>query len=185
MLTSVTGLVLLPLLAVEGYTLLDVHGMITLHIFLGTLLVGPVLLKVATTFYRFARYYRGAPAYVRKGPPQIVLRVLGPVVTLTSLVVLGTGVGLIFMHSQGGFLLFAHKASFVLWFGAMTVHVVGHVREAARSTWREMRLRSRGQRYRLAALLLALALGVGGAAALLPTASSWTHRTRVELDHRR
>jgi hypothetical protein len=72
--TSVTGLVLLPLLAVEGFTLLDVRGMITLHIFLGTLLIGPVLLKVAATSYRFARYYRGAPAYVRKGPPQIVLR---------------------------------------------------------------------------------------------------------------
>jgi uncharacterized BrkB/YihY/UPF0761 family membrane protein len=89
------------------------------------------------------------------------------------------------MHSRGGLLLFAHKASFVLWFGAMTVHVLGHVREAARSTWREIHRRPRGRRYRLAALLLALALGVGGAAALLPAASSWTHTSHAELDHRR
>ncbi len=78
-LTSVVGMSLLAMLAVEGYTVLDVRGMITLHIFLGIMLVGPILLKTATTMYRFVRYYQGKPAYVRKGPPHIVLRVLGPV----------------------------------------------------------------------------------------------------------
>jgi hypothetical protein len=82
-LTSATGLVLLVLLAVEGYTILDVRGLITLHIFLGILLVGPVLLKIASTTHRFARYYLGAAEYVRKGPPHIVLRVIGPLVTVS------------------------------------------------------------------------------------------------------
>jgi hypothetical protein len=38
-----------------------------------------VLLKVGSTCWRFARYYGGAPAYRRKGPPPVVLRLLGPV----------------------------------------------------------------------------------------------------------
>ncbi len=46
-LTSATGIVLLVMLAVEGYTILNVRGLITLHIFLGIMLVGPVLLKIA------------------------------------------------------------------------------------------------------------------------------------------
>ncbi len=48
------------------------------------LLAGQVLLKIGSTGYRFARYYTGAVPYVRKGPPAPLLRLLGPVVVLTS-----------------------------------------------------------------------------------------------------
>ncbi|TAM85337.1 MAG: hypothetical protein EPN43_11715, partial [Jatrophihabitans sp.] len=58
-LTAVNGMVLLVLLAVEGVTILDVRGMITLHMYLGVLLVGPVVLKCASTGYRILRYYTG------------------------------------------------------------------------------------------------------------------------------
>jgi hypothetical protein len=34
-------------------------------VFIGMVLVPPVLLKVDSTGWRFARYYRGAPAYRR------------------------------------------------------------------------------------------------------------------------
>ena len=97
-LTSANGMVLLVMLAVEGVTILDVRSMLTLHIFLGIMIVPPVLLKSATALYRFAKYYRGAEPYVRKGPPHIVLRALGPLVVLTSLALLGTGVGLLAVH---------------------------------------------------------------------------------------
>src|SRR6476659_3469442 len=79
-LTSATGLVLVALLAVEGVTILSVRQMITLHIFVGVMLLGPVLLKSGSTFYRFARYYTGSPEYRRKGPPSPLHRILGPVV---------------------------------------------------------------------------------------------------------
>ena len=100
--TSLTGLVLLVVLAVEGFTILSVQQMIKLHIVLGLFLIGPVLWKSDTTGYRFIRYYGHHEAYVRKGPPHIVLRVLGPLVILSSLAVLGTGVGLIFDGHQHG-----------------------------------------------------------------------------------
>ncbi len=123
-LTALTGTVLLAGFALEGMTLLALGRLLTLHIFLGMLLIGPVLLKICSTGYRFIRYYTGSQPYVRKGPPAPIPRLLGPVVILTSLAVLGTGVALALAGPGNGPWLFLHKASFVLWFGAMTIHVL-------------------------------------------------------------
>jgi hypothetical protein len=179
-LTSVTGLLLIGLLAVEGLTILSIRGLITWHIFIGIVLIGPVLLKTATTVYRFTRYYTGRPAYVQKGPPHIILRVVGPLVVLTSLIVLGTGLGLLGVHrGQGGLLLLAHKASFILWAGFMTIHVLGHVREAAVASWQEVHPQpgdpaARRRLVRAAAVAASLAIGIGAAAAITPSATAWT-----------
>ena len=126
-LTAMTGAVLLILFAAEGVTILSLHRLLTLHFFLGMLLLGPVTLKVASTGYRFVRYYSGAGPYLRKGPPALVMRILGPLVIATSLAVLGTGVALALTGPGGGQWLFLHKASFVLWFGVMTIHVLVYV----------------------------------------------------------
>jgi hypothetical protein len=123
-LTALVGTVLLAGFAVEGMTLLALGRLLTLHMFLGMLLIGPVLLKICSTGYRFVRYYTGSEPYVRKGPPAPIPRLLGPVVILTSLAVLGTGVALALAGPGAGPWLFLHKASFVLWFGAMTIHVL-------------------------------------------------------------
>ena len=116
------------LLAAEGVTILRLGRLLTLHFFIGMLLVGPVALKAGSTIYRFARYYAGSAPYRRKGPPAPLLRLLGPVVMITSLTVLGTGVMLAIMGPSGaGTWLFLHRASFILWFGAMTVHVLAYL----------------------------------------------------------
>ncbi len=180
-LTSVNGTLLLVLLAAEGVTILSVRQLITAHIVIGLVLVGPVLLKCASTGHRFVRYYRGNPDYVGKGAPTPLLRVLGPLVLLSSLAVLGSGVALLAVSPGDGPVLFLHKASFVVWFVSMTVHVLGHVLQAARSTAAEYRrLPNRPARrrraLRSAAIVASLAAGVGLAAALLPSASAWTHR---------
>jgi hypothetical protein len=181
-LTSVTGLVLLVMLAVEGYTILDVQRFITLHVFLGVMLVAPVLLKSGSTLYRFMRYYSGAEAYVRKGPPHPVLRIIGPLVILSSLTVLGSGLGLLAVNpGQRGILLTLHQASFIVWVGLMTIHVLGHLRGAAIDCWRELRSGrrdpvSRRRAVRLTAVALALAVGIAGAILVTPAASAWTDR---------
>jgi hypothetical protein len=126
-LIALTGMVLLVLLAAEGVTILSVRRLLTLHFFLGMLLIGPVVLKACSTVYRFVRYYAGATAYRRQGPPAPLLRLLGPVVLLTSVAVIGTGVMLALTGPGGGMWLLLHKASFVLWFGAMTVHVLAYI----------------------------------------------------------
>jgi hypothetical protein len=126
-LTAVTGLVLLIGFAIEGVTILRIGRLLTLHFFLGLLLIGPVLLKTGSTIYRIARYYTGAAPYVRRGPPPPLLRLLGPFVIATSLAVLGTGVALAGAGPGHGPWLFLHKASFILWLGVMTVHVLAHI----------------------------------------------------------
>ena len=127
-LTALTGSVLLVLFAAEGLTILSVHQLLTLHFFLGMLLIGLVALKVCSVLYRFVRYYTGAEEYRTKGPPAPLLRILGPIVMITSLTVLGTGIMLAIVGPSGvGTWLFLHRASFILWFGAMTVHVLAYV----------------------------------------------------------
>src|SRR3954470_8011472 len=99
-LTAVAGLLLTALLLVEGVTVLDVRGLITLHLFLGLMLIPPVLLKTATTVYRFGSYYAGREPYVRRGPPHVVLRLIGPVVVVSSLALLGTGLWLLLLDRR-------------------------------------------------------------------------------------
>ena len=122
-----TGAVLLVLLAVEGFTILRVGRLLTLHFFLGMLLLGPVALKAGSVIYRFVRYYTGSAPYVRKGPPALLLRLLGPVVILLTAGVFGSGVMLAVTGPRPGPWLLLHKASFILWFCAMAIHVLAYV----------------------------------------------------------
>lgn len=188
-LTAVNGMTLLALLAVEGVTVLDVRGLITLHVYLGVLLIGPVLLKTASTSYRFVRYYAGAQPYREKGPPHPVLRTLGPVVVLPTLSVLGTGLGLIAAgpgHREP--LLTLHQASFLVWLAATSVHVLGHILDGTRTTWRELRdpraaPAAGHRRARTLVTALSLVAGVGLATALLPAAHGWTNQRYEQTDH--
>lgn len=123
-LTAMTGAVLLVLFAAEGVTILRIHRLLTLHFFLGMLLLGPVALKCGSTGYRFIRYYTGSAPYRRKGPPHPVMRLLGPLVMATSLAVLGTGVILAVTGPGRGQWLVLHKLSFIAWFAVMTIHVL-------------------------------------------------------------
>lgn len=73
------AVVFFVLLAAEVLTLLRIHALLNQHVFIGMLLVPPVLLKVGNTTWRFSRYYLGSPKYRRKEPPPVVRRLLGPV----------------------------------------------------------------------------------------------------------
>jgi hypothetical protein len=153
------------MLAAEGVTLLSVHSLLKPHVFIGVLLIPPVLLKIGTTTYRFLRYYSGAPAYREKGPPPTLLRLLGPLVVVLSATVLASGVALLFVGARlRSDALLVHKASFVVWFGAMTIHVVGHILETARLAPKDYYARTRkevkGAGLRQWALALSIGIGV-------------------------
>jgi hypothetical protein len=126
-----TGAVLLVLLAVEGYTILRIGRLLTLHVFLGMLLLGPVTLKAGSVLYRFARYYTGSEPYRRKGPPAPLLRVIGPINMLLTACVFGTGIMLAVTgpSNYGGPTgwLQLHRLSFIAWLFFMAVHVLAYV----------------------------------------------------------
>ena len=177
-LTAMTGALLLVLFAAEGLTILSIHRLLTVHFFLGMLLIGPVALKIASTGYRFVRYYTGTAPYVAKGPPAPLLRLLGPLVVITSTAVIGTGVALAFTGPQPGLGLLAHKAAFVLWFGVMTIHVIAYAPRLPRLLLSgQVRGRARAALGGRAARWVLLAGSVAGglviAAATLHLASRW------------
>jgi len=164
-LTGTTAAALFVLLAAEGVTILRVHHLLSAHVFIGMLLIPPVLVKIASTSYRMVRYYMGAPAYRRKGPPPVLLRLLGPFVVVLTVVVLASGVALLLAGpAWQRSLLLLHKASFVLWFGAMTIHILGHVADTASLAPRDWMRRTRrevgGAGLRLWTIASSLVVGV-------------------------
>jgi hypothetical protein len=127
-LTSEVGAILFVLLAVLGVTILRIGTLLSVHLFVGLLLLGPVALKLASTGYRFTRYYTSEPRYRRKGPPAPALRLLAPLVVLGTVVVFASGVALLALGpSSRGSLLLIHKASFFVWLAATALHVIGHL----------------------------------------------------------
>jgi hypothetical protein len=177
-LTAATAAVLLFLLAAEGATLVAIGRLLLPHVFLGFLLIPPVLLKLASTGWRMLRYYRHADEYVRRGPPAVLLRVLvAPITVLATVVLFGSGVALVAL-GRGGILLGVHKVSFIVWFAAMSVHVLAHVLELPRlivvDWWRPDRLG--GRRVRQRVLAGTLFAGLALAFMTLPLADHWQDR---------
>lgn len=168
-LTATTAVVLIVLLFVEGVTILFLRPLLPVHIFVGMLLIPPVALKLAATGYRFVRYYTGAPAYLRRGPPHIVMRVLAPLLVAATLGVFSTGIALLGLGpSRGrGIVLGLHKASFVAWFAVAVVHVLGYLPRLPRLV-----LGGGGLR-RIGVVAASLAVGLTLAAGTFSMASPW------------
>jgi hypothetical protein len=173
-LTALTGLGLLLLLAAEGATLVSLQSFLTWHILLGVLLVPVVGLKLATTGYRFMRYYGGDPAYVAAGPPPLPLRLLGPVVVCSTVGLFGTGILLVLLGPGTGLVLPLHKAAFVVWFGAMSTHVLGHALKVRSVAASEISGRAAGARLRGGLVAAAIVAGALLAVAAVPLVAPWT-----------
>ncbi|MHB2001691.1 MAG: hypothetical protein ACYCSI_16150, partial [Solirubrobacteraceae bacterium] len=156
-LTAQTGAILLVLFAVLGVTILRIGQLISVHMFVGMLLLGPVALKLASTGYRFARYYTRSPSYKRAGAPAPLLRMLAPLVILTTVGVFATGIVLL-LGGPAERPTFdpLHKLFFVAWLAVMAVHVLGHIAElpSALGGKRFPELERSAERYTEAAELL-------------------------------
>jgi hypothetical protein len=176
-LTAAVAAVLLVLLAVEGATIPSIRSLLSVHVFVGMLLLGPLVLKLAVTGYRFVGYYTGSPEYVRRGPPAPLMRLLvAPVLVASTLTLFGTGVALLAVGPGRGAVLGLHKASFVVWFGATSIHVLAYARRTgvhAFADWGRARLGGAG--WRAALVVGALAVGIVVALATLPLAGPWLH----------
>jgi hypothetical protein len=132
-LTSATALALVFLLAAEGVTVLRIGGLLTEHMFIGMVLIPPVLLKLASTRYRFVRYYAGAQHYREKGPPLLPLRLLAPVLVAATLAVFATGVALLIIGHRSGRVMLLHKVSFFDWGAVFAVHFLVYLPRVWRS----------------------------------------------------
>lgn len=185
-LTATTAVVLLVLLAVEGVTILRIRQLLSPHEFVGVLLIPPVVLKLASTGYRAVSYYGGRPAYVRKGPPTLLLRVLvAPVLVLATIGVFASGVALLLLHERHGTLVGIHKAAFLVWAGAFALHVLAYLWRIPRVLAREWRERLPGRRLRYGVVAAALTLGLVVALATVPFTDHWRDQNlphRLDVD---
>jgi hypothetical protein len=176
-LTSATAVVLIGLLAAEGYTIVNMRGLVTAHMFIGMVLIPPVLLKLSSTGYRFVRYYSGARAYREKGPPLLPLRLMAPVLVASTIAVLATGVLLLAAGHNSGTLLGLHQLSFVVFGVVFVVHLLAYLPRTVRSLradWRSAR-REAVPGAGVRGMLVAAAVGGGAALALslLPAIDAW------------
>lgn len=188
-LTGLTAIVLLLLLATEGVTILFLRPLLSVHLFVGLLLIPPIALKLASTGYRFVRYYTHDAGYRAKGPPAAWLRATAPVVVVSTVAVLASGVWLLLAGPRSrDTVLPIHKVSFIVWIAFTGVHVLGHLPALPRAVideyggggarrWeRRPGAGSRdGRAVRQLALLGAMLVGIVLALAFLPDFGAWQH----------
>jgi hypothetical protein len=188
-LTSMAGAILIILLAVLGITILRIGPLIWLHLFLGLVLLGPLAVKMASTGYRFVRYYAGDPGYLAKGPPALVMRMSAPMLVGSTVVVFASGVLLLIAgpSSRDEFLTL-HKVSFIAWLAFTALHVLGHLPGflgslgSARADG-ELTGKAPGAAGRWITLVGALVAGLVLAIALIPEFAPWTAHS-VFVHHR-
>jgi hypothetical protein len=176
-LTNATALVLTLLLAAEGITIVEIGGLRTEHMFIGMALIPPVLLKLGSTGYRFARYYLRTRAYREQGPPLLPLRLLAPVLVLTTVIVFATGVALLVAGHKSNTLFTFHKVSFIVWGVLFSVHFLAYLPRMLRSLLSDWTLEGRtrvpGAQLRLGLVTAATGGGVVLALAVLPLITGW------------
>ena len=187
-LTGTTGLLLIVLFFFEGLTIPFIHSLVSWHILIGLVLIPPLAVKMSSTMWRFGHYYLRDQRYRKAGPPHPLLRMLGPVVLASTVVLFASGIGLWIAGPSNHTLFRIHQVSFVLWFVVVAVHVAAHLlratrlaaadahdaSRAARSVAPPQRNRARRRRVLVAASLVAgLIVGIVSSGAV--SSSSWNH----------
>ncbi len=188
-LTGFAGLGLLIGLFFEGLTLLSIRHFVVLHIIIGLFLIPLTLVKLGSVSFRFISYYTGNQRFKNAGPPVALLRFIGPIVVVSTIVLFGSGIWLAFggPSSYNSLASGLHKGSFVIWFGAMAIHVVGHISELPKTALSDWLTRTgkiaiafgrehvpiKGASARLALVVTSFALGIFLVLATLKGASAW------------
>jgi hypothetical protein len=187
-LTAAVGLlVIIPVLVEIASVLLGVHTFMSLHVFVGLALIPAVLLKLASTGWRFARYYTRSREYVAVGPPQLAMRLLAPLFVTATVVLFGSGVAMGFLHGHP--LQIArnlHGPASVIWLGLLGLHVLVYLGRALRRTALDalpaMRKSVPGRTARAYALAAVVVGGLVLGAATVPAQHRWVDLRR---DHNR
>ena len=185
-LTAIVGLlVIVPVLVEIATILLGVHTFMSVHVFVGLALIPAVTLKLASTGWRFARYYMRNRAYVEEGPPQLAMRLLAPLFVAATVVLFGSGVAMGLLH--GSALQDArrlHGPASVVWLALLGLHVLVYFVRAVRSAGGDVvpagRVPVRGTTARGWALAVAVVCGLVLGLALVPAQHRWVN---IRRDH--
>ncbi len=183
-LTAAVGVLLLVPILVELATIfLGVHTFMSLHVFIGLALIPPVLLKLGSTAWRFARYYTRSRPYVAHGPPQLAMRLLAPLLVAATVILFSSGVAMGILHGHA--LEIArrlHGPASVIWLVLIGVHVLVYLKRAVTVGSGDVRSVTRpgvrGAAWRSYALAATLILGLVAGAATVPSQHRWVDLPR-------
>ena len=177
-LTTAVGALLLVPFAIEIATiLLGVHTFMSTHVFVGFLLIPPVLLKLGSTGWRFVRYYTRNGVYVMHGPPQILMRAIAPVFVAATVVLFGSGVAMGFLHGHAlSIARSLHGPASVVWLVLLGMHVLIYLNRVLALGARRPSIS--GAKRRAAAILVAVIAGLAIGGATVPAQHRW-----IELRH--
>ena len=180
-LTAAVGIVLIVLTLVELATVLfGLQQFLSLHVFVGFVLIPPVLLKLASTGWRFTRYYTWREAYRLKGAPQLIMRLLAPILVTATVVLFASGVAMGITHGRTLHIARQlHGPASVIWMVLVGVHVLVYLKRAIVSAREDVAASSRaavrGAGARTALVVAAIVAGVVAGAATLPVRQHWLH----------
>ena len=158
----------------------------SLHVFVGLALIPPVLLKLASTGWRFTRYYTRKDAYLEHGAPRLAMRVLAPLFVAATVVLFSSGVAMGFLHGHA--LVVArrlHGPASVVWISLFAVHALVYLRQSLTGSGQEIVAappRVPGRRRRGYVVATAVASGLVLGAATVPAQHHWV---RLPRDHHR
>lgn len=103
------------------------------HFFVGFGLMPLLGLKLASTGWRFTRYYLRGRAYRRAGPPSWPARLIAPLLIVSGISVFASGVEMWSFQNQLGWPWTAiHNVAAFTFVGALVIHAVLHARQAHR-----------------------------------------------------
>lgn len=177
-LTALAGAVLFVLIVTELVITANLHSLISVHIFVGVLLSGPLIVKMCSTGYRFFRFYTRSPSFVQKGPPNIWLRLLAPFLVFITFLVFISGFGLAFVGpTHTGLFFKIHAVSVALWLPLIAVHIYAHIRRVPRlisNDWNGQ-LGVSGRNGRLGINIIGLLVGAIAAIIMIPVSAPWHH----------
>jgi hypothetical protein len=180
-LTAAVGLVLVVLTVVELATLVFGLGQfLSLHVFIGFVLIPPVLLKLASTGWRFTRYYTRTEVYRSKGAPQLAMRMLAPLLVAATVVLFASGVAIGLLHGHAlSIARQLHGPASVVWMILVGVHVLVYLKRALISSKEDITASTRasvpGANARLYLLAGAIVAGIVVGIATLPAHHRWLH----------
>lgn len=182
-LTALVGFILLGLFLGELFTLSSLRTLLPLHIFLGLLLIPPLLLKLSSVLWRFFHYYLKNEAYNRAGAPALIARLLGPLLAATTVVLLGSGVMMV-VNIDRAQALNIHRSSYPPWLFFIALHVAIHLKKMVfkgSADYRPSEEKVKGKRPRLFISVCSILVGVVLSLATLPaqrTLINWAHAER-------
>jgi hypothetical protein len=180
-LTAAVGIVLVVLTVIELATVLfGLQHFLSLHVFVGFVLIPSVLLKLASTGWRFTRYYTRTEAYRLKGAPQLIMRMLAPILVASTVILFASGVAMGITHGRSLHIARQlHGPASVVWMILVGVHALVYLRRALVSVNEDMhpssRAAVRGASARASLVVVAIVAGLVVGGATLPVRQHWLH----------